>query len=443
VLGALLSVVLASTAQAARPIPVIPGAVGFGIQTPAGRGGKVIRVTNLQDRGPGSLRAALRAQGARVVVFEVAGTIELDANIVIANPNVTLAGQTAPEPGITITGQTLVVAASDVLIQHVALRPGNAGVCDPCNRDALGIEAPNPGTVTRNVVIDHVSASWSLDEMVALWGSHGIVEDVTIRHCLFGQPLRNLSNGRNNMTFGPLIGRNSRRVAFLSNVIAFAQSRNPLVRDDVTDVVIVNNVIYRPGTYATNKIDFGAAGDGDVPLRASVEGNVVIARPDDANPFAVSIHPKAASSLQIYLDNNRVYAPRGRSGDWEWLPKNGDPWDPKLVLTKGRDISSIRARQRPIWVQGLEPLRTDIEASIMKRAGARPSVRDPVDRRILGEIRERRGSFVDRPEDDGGYAKEASRTREVRLPALPESDTDGNGYTNLEEWLQSQAAALQ
>src|SRR5689334_24246301 len=108
--------------------PVFPGAQGFGIETPAGRGGKILRVTNLNPDGPGSLRAAIETKGPRIVVFEVAGVIDLNMKpLVIAEPFLTIAGQTAPSPGITLIRAGIDIDTHDILMQHIRVRMGDAG----------------------------------------------------------------------------------------------------------------------------------------------------------------------------------------------------------------------------------------------------------------------------------------------------------------------------
>jgi hypothetical protein len=107
------------------PLPVFPGAIGFGSTTVAGRGGQVLKVINLNPSGPGSLHAAVSASGPRVVVFEVSGTIRITSDMVIQNPYITIAGQTAPSPGILIRGAALTIATHDVLVQHIRVRAGD------------------------------------------------------------------------------------------------------------------------------------------------------------------------------------------------------------------------------------------------------------------------------------------------------------------------------
>ena len=155
--GALLG---AATAHA---VPVIPGGVGFGMSTPAGRGGTVYRVTNVNASGAGSLKACIDATGPRTCIFEVSGVIRTNKDLIIRNPNITIAGQTAPSPGVTVLGAGLWVAASEVLVQHMRFRAGDdpAGP-DPGNRGALKVVSD--GALLQNVVIDHCSLSWGLDE---------------------------------------------------------------------------------------------------------------------------------------------------------------------------------------------------------------------------------------------------------------------------------------
>src|SRR5215467_7868426 len=147
-------------ATAAQALPVIPGAAGYGTDTVAGRGGKVYRVTNLNASGAGSLKAcASDAEGPRVCVFEVSGTIRLTQDMMIRWNNLTIAGQTAPSPGIMIRGGAIRIQASDILIQHIRVRVGDdPNGPDPDNRDALKIEGSSSKPV-KNIVIDHCSFS--------------------------------------------------------------------------------------------------------------------------------------------------------------------------------------------------------------------------------------------------------------------------------------------
>src|SRR3569832_2099856 len=133
--------VFALGATAAQALPVIPGGAGLGMDTPAGRGGKVYKVTNLNASGTGSLKACTDATGARVCVFEVGGYIRLTEDLLIRNGPITIAGQTAPSPGITIRGAALKIQGSNVLVQHIRVRAGDDPTGPaPDNRDAMKLQ---------------------------------------------------------------------------------------------------------------------------------------------------------------------------------------------------------------------------------------------------------------------------------------------------------------
>lgn len=153
---------------AARPqdlpqarIPAFPGAWGGGMYSFGGRGGRVYVVTNLQDRGPGSFREACEAGGPRIVILNVAGTIHLEEPLRIRAPYITVAGQTAAGDGICITGDTVEIETHDVVIRHMRFRLGQLWVAS--RNDSLG------GNPVGNIMIDHVSASWGLDENLSLY----------------------------------------------------------------------------------------------------------------------------------------------------------------------------------------------------------------------------------------------------------------------------------
>jgi hypothetical protein len=155
----LLTLATAARADAPPKVPAFPGAEGAGAATPGGRGGKVHVVTNLADSGPGSFREAVTAEGPRTVVFGVAGLITLETPVVIDHPYLTLAGQTAPGDGVCIRGQSVHINTHDVVIRYLRFRRGELKVRD----DALG------GYPTADVIVDHVSASWGLDENLSLY----------------------------------------------------------------------------------------------------------------------------------------------------------------------------------------------------------------------------------------------------------------------------------
>jgi len=156
-----------------------PTAKGFGAYSKGGRGGQVIYVTNLNDTGEGSLRWAIEQEGARTVLFKISGTIELKSRLNIKNPYITIAGQTAPGDGICLKGETLLVATHDVIIRYLRVRLGDGkhGQGSKQGKDGISI------SVGKNIIVDHCSASWSLDEVLSTSTHHPTLTNVTVQWC--------------------------------------------------------------------------------------------------------------------------------------------------------------------------------------------------------------------------------------------------------------------
>jgi pectate lyase len=203
--------------------PAFPGAEGFGMWTVGGRGGRVIEVTSLADRGPGTLREAFEAKGARIVVFRVGGLITLQTPLTISEPYITVAGQTAPRDGICIQGETTNINTHDVIMRYMRFRRGNLVRRD----DALG------GYPQRNIIIDHCSASWGLDENLSMYrwmrpvpGSDNRikspVEDMTIQWCISSEALDTYGHA-----FGGTWG--GKNCSFHHNLFACNTGRNPSI----------------------------------------------------------------------------------------------------------------------------------------------------------------------------------------------------------------------
>jgi hypothetical protein len=196
-----LLVALLFCLRPAFAVQLLPGVYGYGLDRANNPGGfahptltpQVIHVTTVADNGSnasptaGSLRAAIVASGPRIVVFDVSGIIDLKANLTIANPYITIAGQTAPSPGISIHGATLAVTASNVLVQHVRVRPGDRWLPGPNNHDRDTVRVgKDSATPVNNVVFDHCTFAWALDETASLWYAW---DSVTFNQCLFAEPL--------------------------------------------------------------------------------------------------------------------------------------------------------------------------------------------------------------------------------------------------------------
>lgn len=440
--GAVRRCLLAATALASAvaslssgAVSVIPDASTHGITTTAGRGGTVHRVTNLNDTGAGSLRACVDASGPRVCVFEISGTIRLTGDLVLRNPNITIAGQTAPSPGIMLRGGGVFVRTSDVLMQHIHVRPGDdAGGEPPANRDGLKISGA-PGSVISNIVIDHCSFSWSIDEVASAWQNWN---NVSLTNNIFAEPLHESIHPEGAHGFGVIIGPVAGSITLAGNLMSGTKSRNPLT--NATRTVIVNNVIYNWSHKGTEmQSQSGAATDN------SVVGNVYIKGPEY----------REAGPILIRADSTRLPAgSRVFLADNEAEGVTADPWSIVEPVFGSLNLTGYKSTTPVAWPAGFTtlPTRDGVALNyVLKYAGARPADRDSVDTRIVQQVRSRTGTFINcvAPngtarcnKNAGGWPSYPENRRTLVLPAEPNAVT-ASGYTNLELWLHGMAAELE
>ena len=327
--------VVAMAASAGKPLPIIPGAHGFGMETPAGSGRhldvpktRVIKVTNLKDSGPGSLRAALAAKGPRVVVFEVSGYIELDSGMGIGNPYVTVAGQTAPWPGIVVRGGFAVsIRAHNGLIQHIGFRTGDSikGRYMP-HRGCL-----DAGRGTRNVVIDHCSTGWAPQCGLNMAGQNS-----TARFCLVSEGWYNAGHNEGEHAKGMFVNTNRTKmtesVAVIGCLFAHNCDRNPDVMNGAR-LVLANNVMYNYAATGLKMIESSKERSKrglDSLYTLSVVGNVFAPGPDTGGDPQ---RPWRGKPMWIYLSNpeSRVFLSpdnliAGKTYDNPWEQINARCW---------------------------------------------------------------------------------------------------------------------
>jgi pectate lyase len=422
-------------APLANALPVLPGALGHGISTPAGRGGTVIRVTNLEATGTGSLKACVDASGPRVCVFEVSGTIRLPDDLTIRNRYLTIAGQTAPSPGITLRGAGLLVKASDVLVQHIRVRPGDDATGEPpSNRDALKIEAPETAPIS-NIVIDHCTFTWSTDEIASAWQYWN---NISLLNNIFAEPLHDSIHPEGKHGFGVLIGPVDGNATLGGNLFTDMQSRNPMTA--ASRVVVVNNVIYNWGHTA---VDLQSRG---LVTSNSVIGNVFIPGPSTGSSYAPIGLRADSSTLQpgakVYISDNS--GPGATS----------DPWSLAGSIYGSLTLSNYKASAPLAWPSGMTTLPSSdnvVREHVLKYSGARPADRDSADRRIVDEVRARTGAIINCVASNGtsrcslnggGWPSLAVNRRALTLPANPSTVT-ASGYTNLELWLHRMSAEVE
>jgi hypothetical protein len=434
------------SAPALVGVPVFPGAVGFGTQTAAGRGGTIYYVDNLSDHATspaaGSLRAAVNASGTRVILFRISGVIHLHKDLNINNGNLTIAGQTAPAPGITLEGAGISIRASNVLIQHLAVRPGNTFANDEAHqpplgvRDAIKVENAT-STHVSNIVIDHVSCSWATDENFSVWGSGtGGISNVTLSNSFLAEALDDAGHPDGNHSAGLYIAQRASNVSLIRNISALNKFRNPHIAYEATNVQVVNNLIYAPGEYPGQRIQFS---HNNVNVTASVKGNPIILRNDSVSANytnGLRVLP-SSNSVQIYLDRHTVY----NTYDAELFPTvAGDWWNSSITSHDGRTLSSVRLTSEPsIFTNlGVPYWTADIEDNVKIVAGSRSGERDTVDAGLITHITNRTGNWRNAP----GTYPTGGTTRSLTIP--DDHNAIGlDGYTNLERWLHGLAADLE
>jgi len=399
---------LLSAISLASERTAFPGAVGWAAKTPGGRGGQIIKVTNLAADGKGSLREALNTSGPRIVVFEVGGIIDLSKQTLrITEPFITIAGQTAPSPGITIIRGGIGIGTHDVIVQHIRVRPGAAG------------QAPGSGwgedAITTigayNVIVDHCSLTWATDENLSASGHRfsgkspeewrlGTSHDITFSQNIIAEGLANASHDKFEHSKGSLIHDNATNILIYGNLFAHNYERNPHLKGGAY-VEIVNNFIYDPGQRAIH-YNLMASEWGDEPFqngKMTAIGNVMRAGPSTEFPIAF-VMLGGHGDLEFYGRDNvvvdRIGLPLSMFGRYTTGPA-------RIMETDEPPIEWPDLAVRPA---------EEVERWVDQNAGARPWDRDVQDARILMNAREGRGKIIDNEAEVGGYPRD-KMTRKV------------------------------
>lgn len=447
--GAFASMALA---PALAQTPAFPGAEGYArYTTTGGRGGAVYRVTNLKDSGTGSLRDAINKSGARTIVFDVSGTIELKSAINIKNGNLTIAGQTAPGDGICLKNYNVQLSADNVIIRFIRFRlgdekPDGDGTID---RDAFW------GRNRKNVIIDHCSMSWCTDECGSFYG----IKNFTMQWCLLSESLRGSLHPKGYHGYGGIWGGEG--ATFHHNMFAHHDSRNPRLcgsrytaRPEDEKVDLRNNVVYNWGSNS------GYAGEGGSynfvnnyyksgPATSShVKYRIFAPNADDGkNSNAKGVYG------HFYVNGNYM---EGKGENWDWSGINIDNKN-NSAMTVSAIKSTTEFEASPVATHSAEVAFEKVLAYV----GASYR-RDTVDARVTREAREgtytHKGSklgglgIIDSQKDVGGWPELKSETRpkdsnndgipdEWAATNMPEGASQKtkheSGYTYLELYINS------
>ncbi|MES2647032.1 MAG: polysaccharide lyase [Bacteroidota bacterium] len=366
-------------------IPAFPGAEGGGAYSFGGRGGKVYVVTSLEDRGPGTLREACEKGGARMIVFNVAGIIQLKSPIDIRAPYITLAGQTAPGDGVCIAGESVLINTHDVVIRYMRFRRGATEVTR--RDDGLG------GNVVGNIIIDHVSASWGLDENMSMYRHVYDREgkalklptvNITIQNSIFSEGLDTY-----NHAFGSTIG--GLNSTFVRNLWANNIARNPSV-GMYGDFGFVNNVIFnwwnRSADGGDNNSFYNFINNYYKPGPITPKNKPIshrILKPESGRDARnAKSFGKAYVSGNIVEGNDRV---------------TKDNWDGGVQIEDGEDAGTYTADIRvnePLPMSAVTILPTpDAYDFVLSNAGASLPKRDAVDTRIVKTVRTGEMTYVE------------------------------------------------
>ena len=385
-----------------------PSAEGYGKYTVGGRGGKVYEVTNLNDKGSGSLRAAVEASGPRTVVFRISGTIILDSKLAIRNPYITIAGQTAPGDGICLRRYPLVIDANQVIIRYLRVRLGNESGEDA---DAVSSRFVN------NIIVDHVSASWSVDETMSIYHD----DSITVQWCIISESMFNSNHIKGSHGFGGIWGSNFG--TYHHNLLADHSSRNPRMASGCGYTDYRNNVIYNWGynsCYGGEKQQV----ESDEFIFSSINMVANYYKPGPATQSGVKnriVNPSSRNEAEDYgkwyvadnvIEGNEVVSADNWNGGIQ--PDGGDSFLSGLKMVKTWPAMSIEQQTAE-----------EAYKSVLENAGATLPKRDPVDTRIVADVISGEATY------EGATYREEKSVPENMKSGIIDSQSDVGGWPEL------------
>lgn len=400
------------------------GIEGGGKYTTGGKGGVIIPVTSLEDdlQKSGTLRYALSRPGAKTIIFNVSGQIKLKSDLVIKKGNLTIAGQTAPGEGICISGYPVIVDADNVILQFLHFRLGDDNVTEA---DALTCVGQN------NIVIDHCSMSWSVDECASCYGN----TNFTMQWCMISESLRESIHDKGTHGYGGIWGGTN--ATFHHNLLAHHDSRNPRFDHDYVaegsrgPVDFVNNVIYN---WKGNSTYGGESQDVADYRKFNMENNYYKYGPDTKE-----------GAIRYRILNPTVKCPTDPT------TKCGSN-NPGHFYISGNYVDGYPDATADNWGKGVQGVSSDIIAkikhtsrfampeiknkqsaedaynSVLEKCGASKQ-RDIVDTRIINDVKNRTGNLINSPSDVGGYPEYATieNNKDSDFDGMPDEWEDANG----------------
>jgi len=404
----LIAFATAPVLAADAPALAFPGAQGAAAHTPGGRGGKIVRVTTLAADGPGSFKEAVTGKGPRIVVFEVGGVIDLGMKeLRISEPFLTIAGQTAPHPGVTIIKGGLTIATHDVVIRHLRIRPGDGGL----PKRSGDIDAITTVRGAHDVIVDHCSLTWATDENLSASSTrfHGENEAewmanasrrITYSNNIVSEGLADSIHAKGEHSKGSLIHDHVNEVLIVGNLYAHNYERSPLFKGGARGQVI-NNLIYNPGQRAIhyNLIAEEWMGHPYSKGEMVVRGNVMRAG-KSTEPLAF-LMIGGSGDLDVYAQDNLIVDRVGNTS----IQETGGYTTAPVKLNRVKNAPAL-----PFGVSLLPAAK--VQDAVIENVGATPWNRDLIDRRIVADVIEGRGEIIDSQDQVGGYPQ----YKEARKP---------------------------
>lgn len=380
-----------------------PTAEGYGKYAKGGRGGDIYEVTNLKDSGEGSLRAAVEASGPRTVVFRVSGNIELESPIKIGNPYITIVGQTAPGDGICLKNHPLSINADHVIVRYIRVRPGDVSGKD---YDAVS------SRYTKHIILDHISASWSIDETMSVYHC----DSITVQWSIISESLYKSHHEKGHHGYGGIWGSN--HSTYHHNLLAHHSSRNPRMASGCGYTDYRNNVIYNWGYNSLYGGEKQQVGNDKLNF---AEFNIVsnYYKPGPATRPGEVSYRIANPSYRSETDYGKCYiADNVVQGNDD---VSADNWDGGVQTA----ISFEKIKLDKPWPSMPINQQTAAEAYkvVLDNAGAVLPKRDAIDTRILEEVRGGYATF-----EGESYKKEHEVADSTKICGIIDTQNDVGGW---------------